>query len=256
MIKLDIQQIPVLADNYVYLVHDPETGKCAAIDPAVATPVLEALDRLGWSLSHVLCTHHHGDHIGGNLDLKRMTGCTIVAAARDRDRIPGVDTEVHGGDSVAIGNAKAKVFEVPGHTKGHVAYWFAESDALFCGDTLFSLGCGRLFEGTPAQMWASLETLRGLPDETRVFCAHEYTNSNADFALSIDPDNADLQARAEDVLALRQAGKPTVPSTMGLERATNPFLRVDCDDLLQAAELEGMGPVLAFAEIRNRKDNF
>ncbi len=256
MTKLDIQQIPVLADNYVFLVHDPLTGECAAIDPAVATPVLEALDRLGWSLSHVLCTHHHGDHIGGNQDLKRMTGCTIVGAARDRDRIPGIDVEVRGGDSVAIGSAKAKVFEVPGHTKGHLAYWFAESDALFCGDTLFSLGCGRLFEGTPEQMWASLETLRGLPDETRVFCAHEYTNSNADFALSIDPGNADLQARAEEVLALRQAGKPTVPSIMGLERATNPFLRADRDDLLKAAGLEGMGPIEAFAEIRSRKDKF
>ncbi len=245
-----------MSDNYVYLVHDPATGKCAAIDPAVATPVLEVLDRLGWSLSHILCTHHHGDHIDGNLDLKRMTGCTIVAAAKDRERIPGIDREVRDGDTISVGGAKAKVLEVPGHTKGHVAYWFAGSDALFCGDALFSLGCGRMFEGTAEQMWGSLETLRGLPDETRVFCAHEYTNSNADFALSIDPENTALQARAEEVLALRQAGKPTVPSTMGLERATNPFLRVDSDDLLKAAGLEGMGPTPAFAEIRSRKDKF
>jgi len=256
MSELEIHQIPVLSDNYVYLVRDPDTEACAAVDPAVAEPVLQALDRLGWKLTHVFCTHHHMDHIGGNLEVKQATGCTIVGAGADASRIPGIDVEVRNGDIVELGGKKARVFEVPGHTSGHVAYWFEDSQALFCGDTLFSLGCGRLFGGTAGQMWESLSRLRGLPGETRVFCAHEYTNSNADFALSIDADNPALKQRAAEVLALREAGKPTVPSTLAAERATNPFLRADDANLQRAVGLGGRDPVEVFAEIRRRKDRF
>ncbi len=256
MSDLEIHQIPVLSDNYVYLVRDPDTEACAAVDPAVAEPVLQALDRLGWKLTHVFCTHHHMDHIGGNLEVKKATGCTIVGAGADASRIPGIDVEVRNGDIVELGGKKARVFEVPGHTSGHVAYWFEDSQALFCGDTLFSLGCGRLFGGTAGQMWESLSRLRGLPGETRVFCAHEYTNSNADFALSIDADNPALKQRAAEVLALREAGKPTVPSTLAAERATNPFLRADDANLQHAVGLGGRDPVEVFAEIRRRKDRF
>jgi hydroxyacylglutathione hydrolase len=256
MTALSIEQIPVLGDNFIYLVHDPDSGQTAAIDPAVAGPVRDMLATRGWSLSHILNTHHHGDHTGGNLELKDATGCTIVGAGVDASRIPGIDVHVGEGDRVAIGGHKAKVFDVPGHTSGHIAYWFEQDQALFCGDTLFSMGCGRLFEGSPEQMWSSLKKLRALPDETLVYCAHEYTSANADFALSIEPANADLKARADEVTALREQGKPTVPSSLGEEKKVNPFLRADNDDLLQAAGLAGQDAVAAFAEIRRRKDNF
>ena len=253
---LEIHQIPVLSDNYVYLAHDAETGATAVIDPAVVDPVLAAAEEKGWNITHILNTHHHADHTGGNLEIKEKTGCTIVGAACDAERIPGIDVEVAEGDTYKLGNAEAKVFEVPGHTSGHIAYWFADSQALFCGDALFSLGCGRIFEGTPEQMWSSLKKLRDLPDDTRVYCAHEYTNANADFALSVDPDNKALQQRADQVLELRQAGKPTVPSILGEEKAINPFLRADNAELLNAAGLTGTDAILAFAEIRRRKDVF
>ena len=256
MPNLDIHQIPVLNDNYVYLCRDPVTGACAAVDPAVAPPVLDALDRLGWKLSHILNTHAHGDHTGGNLELKRATGCRIIGARADSGAIPGMDVPVSEGDEVAIGSQTAKVFEVPGHTRGHIAYWFEDSKALFCGDTLFALGCGRMFEGTAQQMWSSLTKLRALPGDARVFCAHEYTNANADFALSVDPDNPALLARAKEIQALCKAGKPTVPSTLAEEISTNPFLRADDTALQQAAGLAGRDAVSVFAEIRRRKDNF
>ena len=257
MAHLEIEQVPVLSDNYVHLVRDPGTGACAAVDPAVAGPVLAALDRLGWSLTHIFCTHHHADHVGGNAELKRATGATIVGARIDRNRIPGLDIEVEEGDHVTLGNQSARVLFVPGHTSGHVAYFFEDARVLFCGDTLFSLGCGRLFEGTPpGQMWDSLCKLRALPDDTEVYPAHEYTNSNADFALTQEPDNPALKARADAVLRLREAGKSSLPSTIAGEKATNPFLRADVPDLLAATGLTGRDPVSAFAEIRHRKDIF
>lgn len=256
MKALRVEIVPVLSDNYVFLAHDPDSGATAAVDPAVAGPVLEALARLDWSLSHILCTHHHGDHTGGNQELKRATGCAIVAGQGDADRIPGVDRAVKEGDTVALGEQSALVLEVPGHTRGHVAYWFSGSRVLFSGDTLFSLGCGRLFEGTAEQMWRSLERLRALPDDALVYCAHEYTNANADFALTQDPDNPSLLRHAGRILELRQTGRPTVPSQLGLEKALNPFLRADDPELLRAAGLEGLPPVRAFAEIRARKDRF
>jgi hydroxyacylglutathione hydrolase len=256
MAELKIHQIPVLNDNYIYLARDPDGGACAAVDPAVAPPVLRALGELGWKLTHILNTHHHGDHTGGNLEIKRATGCTIVGAAADAARIPGIDVHVGDGDTVALGTATGRVFEVPGHTRAHIAFWFEDSRALFCGDALFALGCGRLFEGNAEQMWRSLEKLRALPDDTRVYCAHEYTNANADFALTVEPDNVELRKRADAVLALREAGKPTVPSTMSEERATNPFLRADVPELQRAAGLAGKDPVSVFAEVRRRKDRF
>lgn len=253
---LQVHQIPVLSDNYVYLARDPASGVCAAVDPAVAGPVLAALDALGWRLTLILNTHHHHDHVGGNLELKRATGCTIIGHAADAGRIPGIDRAVADGEEVAIGDAQGRVIAVDGHTRGHIAYWFPQAHALFCGDTLFSLGCGRLFEGQPAEMWASLQKLRALPEETRVYCAHEYTASNAAFALTIDGANPALIRRAAEVKDLRARGLPTVPSTIGGERLANPFLRADDPALQQAIGLPAASATEVFAEIRRRKDVF
>ncbi|MEQ9560228.1 MAG: hydroxyacylglutathione hydrolase [Rhodospirillales bacterium] len=256
MSRLDVHQIPVLNDNYVYLAHCPETGATAVVDPAVAGPVLDAARAKGWTISHILNTHHHGDHTGGNQEIKASTGCTIVGPRADRDRIPGIDVEVGDGDTYRLGNAEARVYDVPGHTRGHIAYWFAGSDALFCGDTLFAMGCGRLFEGTPQQMVTSLQKFKTLPPETRVFCAHEYTQSNGRFALSVEPDNAALVQRMQDVDAARAKNIPTVPSTIGIELKTNPFLRADSPDLQKTIGLAGRDYVEVFAETRRLKDNF
>lgn len=253
---LVIQQIPELSDNYVYLAHDADTAATAVVDPAVAGPVLAALDKNGWRLTHILNTHHHGDHVGGNMEIKAATGCTVVGPRADRSRIPGIDVALGDGETYLLGSAKAHVFDVPGHTRGHIAYWFPDSAALFCGDTLFALGCGRLFEGTPAQMWTSLNKLRALPADTRVYCAHEYTQANARFALSVDPDNADLVARAARIDEIRARGAPTVPSTLGEECATNPFLRADAPGLKTALGLADADPIAVFAETRHRKDMF
>ena len=256
MSKLEIHQIPVLNDNYLYLFKDPDSGLVGIVDPAVAGPVLDKLDELGWKLTHIINTHHHMDHTGANLELKEKTGCTIVGAKKDAARIPGMDIGVEDGDIFEFGSQKAQVFEVPGHTVGHIAYWFEESDALFCGDTLFALGCGRLFEGTPAQMWSSLGKFRKLPDRTKVYCAHEYTEANARFAVSVDPKNMALQSRFAEIRKLREKHLPTVPSTLGEEKATNPFLRADDPGLQAELELTGADPVEVFAETRRRKDNF
>ncbi len=256
MSRLEVHQIPVLNDNYVYLARCRATGATGVVDPAVAEPVLAEAERLGWRITHILNTHHHGDHTGGNLEIKQATGCTIVGPKADRDRIPGIDVEVDEGDRYTMGEAEAEVFFVPGHTRGHIAYWFAESDALFCGDTLFALGCGRLFEGAPAQMWDSLSKLKRLPKTAKVYCAHEYTQANARFALSVDAANDRLKARAEEIDRLRAAGTPTVPSTLGEELATNPFLRADAPDLAAQLGLSGADPVEVFAEVRGRKDRF
>jgi hydroxyacylglutathione hydrolase len=251
---LDIVRIPVLKDNYVWLARSGDA--VAVVDPAVDGPVEDELAARGWRLTHILNTHHHNDHVGANLALKARHGCTIVGPRADRDRIPGLDVEVGEGERYALGPDSALVFDVPGHTRGHIAYWFEGSRALFCGDTLFALGCGRLFEGTPAQMWDSLRKLRALPDDARVHCAHEYTQSNARFALSVDPDNAALRARARDVDRARAAGQATVPSLLGEEKATNPFLRVDNPGLARAMGLAGRPPVEVFAAIRAAKDRF
>ncbi|MGE4062591.1 MAG: hydroxyacylglutathione hydrolase [Rhodospirillaceae bacterium] len=253
---LDIRQIPVLSDNFVYLAREPRSGAVAAVDPAVAEPVLAEANRLGWTITHILNTHHHPDHVGGNMEIKEATGCVIVGPGHDPDRIPGMDVQVMDGDVYALGEEKAEVFFVPGHTRGHIAYWFKDSDALFCGDTMFSIGCGRLFEGTPQQMWASLKRLRALPPSTRIYCAHEYTESNIRFAVTVDPQNEALRKREKEVKALRAAGKYSVPSLLGEEQAANPFLRADAPELAAAMGMAGRDPVDVFAEVRRRKDVF
>ncbi len=256
MAVLEVEQIPVLKDNYVYLAHESEANVTAAIDPAVHEPVLERLARKGWKLTHILNTHHHGDHVGGNLALKAATGCTIVGNGADAARIPGIDVRVRDGDTYMFGKAAAKVMDVSGHTVGHIAYWFAESRTLFVGDTIFALGCGRMFEGTAEQMWGSLAKLRALPDDTLIYCAHEYTQNNARFALTIERDNELLRARSSEIDIARAHNRPTVPSKMGIERATNPFLRADVPGVARAVDLVGAPPAKVFAEVRRRKDVF
>ncbi|MGE0384032.1 MAG: hydroxyacylglutathione hydrolase [Gammaproteobacteria bacterium] len=253
---MEIERIPALSDNYLWLVHEPEGGVTAVVDPAEPEPVMAALGRRGWKLTHILNTHHHPDHVGANLELKRRTGCTIVGPRADRDRIPGIDVHVGEGDRYPFGHTSAAVFDVPGHTRGHIAYWFEAEQALFCGDTLFALGCGRLFEGTPEQMWASLSKLRNLPPVTKVYCAHEYTQSNGRFALSVEPDNFSLIARMLRVDAARERGEATVPSTLIEELATNPFLRPESESLQRTLGMIGADPVAVFAETRRRKDSF
>jgi hydroxyacylglutathione hydrolase len=256
MSKLEIVQISTRNDNYVYIFREPDEGKVGVVDPSDAGPVIETLEDRGWTLTHIFNTHHHNDHTGGNEALKAKYGCTIVGPKPDEARIPGIDVGVRDGDAYAFGGATAKVFETPGHTHGHNAYWFEESDALFCGDTLFALGCGRVFEGTYDQMWSSLLKLRALPDATKVYCAHEYTQSNANFAVTIETGNAALMARAAEIDLLRADNKRTVPSKLGVEKATNPFLRADDESVAASIGLSGAGPVEVFAEIRMRKDNF
>lgn len=256
MARLEIERIPVLQDNYVWLAREADSGAVAAVDPSVAEPVLAAAKRRGWTITHILNTHHHPDHTGGNLEIKAATGATIVGPSHDRARIPGIDVEVSDGGTYDLGRERAEIFFVPGHTRGHIAFWFRNSDALFCGDTLFLMGCGRLFEGTPEQMWNSLSRLRALPETTNVYCGHEYTQSNARFALTVEPANPDLKARAAWVDRMRAEGKATVPGTMGDERKTNPFLRADVPAVAAAVGLAGAEPVKVFAEVRRRKDVF
>jgi hydroxyacylglutathione hydrolase len=253
---LEIVRVACLADNYVWLLLEPGQGAVAVVDPADPRPVRAALDARGWRPTHVLNTHHHADHVGGNLDLKAAYGCTIVGPRADRARIPGIDVALGDGDVLEFGDAHAAVLDVPGHTRGHVAFWFAQDRALFCGDTLFALGCGRMFEGTAPQMWASLAKLRALPDDTLVHCAHEYTQSNARFARHVDPANPELAARSAAVDAARARGEATVPSLLGVEKRTNPFLRADDPGLANAHGLDAGDPAAVFGFLRRSKDLF
>jgi hydroxyacylglutathione hydrolase len=245
---LIVRQFSCLQDNYGFLARDEATGKTATIDTPDAGAILAALEREGWELDFILNTHWHPDHAGGNAELKAATGATIVGPA-EVTRIAPLDRTVSGGDVVELGETRFGVIETGGHTLGHIAYFDAAGRIAFVGDTLFALGCGRLFEGTAEQMWNSLSRLAALPDDTRVFCAHEYTASNARFALTVDADPA-LQTRAQAVFAARERGDPTVPTTIGLEKATNPFLR--------APQIVGAGKKdhEAFAQIRAAKDAF
>lgn len=256
MTTLQIQQFACLEDNYGYLVHDPDSGLTASIDSPDAGAISRALGERGWKLNYILNTHHHADHAGGNLALKAGTGCSIVGARADAGRIPGIDVLVCEGDSFALGTHSARIIETPGHTRAHICYLFEADHAAFVGDTLFSMGCGRLFEGTPTQMWSSLQKIMQLPDETRIYCAHEYTQSNGRFALSVEPDNPALQARIREVATLRAADQPTVPSTLGTEKATNPFLRPASSGLRATLGLAAATDTEVFAETRKRKDQF
>jgi hydroxyacylglutathione hydrolase len=253
---IEIHLVPCLKDNYAYIIHEQHTGAVAVVDPSEAAPVLEALKSRGLSLTHILNTHHHFDHTGGNLELKAQTGARIIGPRADADRIPGIDLPVAEGNQVSIGDVNAHVLDIPAHTRGHIAFWFASENAVFTGDTMFAMGCGRLFEGTPAQMWSSLSKLAALPAETRVYCGHEYTQSNGRFALTLEPDNLDLRTRMEEVDKRRNQGLPTIPSTIGLELKTNPFLRPDSPNLRRTLQLEDADAVQVFAEIRRRKDVF
>ena len=222
---LDIVRIPVLSDNYVWLVHEPVSGTTMVVDPAVADPVLTEAAARGWTITDIWNTHWHPDHTGGNAGIKAATGCTITGPAAEAARIPTLDRLVQGGDTVTLGGVAAAVWDVPAHTAGHIAYHFAADEAIFIGDTLFAMGCGRLFEGTAEQMFGNMQALGKLPDATQVYCAHEYTLSNARFAVTVEPNNAALAARLTAVEAARLRGEPTVPTSIGAERATNPFLR-------------------------------
>lgn len=222
---LEIVRIPVLSDNYVWLVHEPISGETMVIDPAVAEPVLAEADARGWKITQIWNTHWHPDHTGGNAAIREATGCMITGPEAEAERIPTLDRRVQEGDSVALGSVTARVLDVPAHTAGHIAYHFAEDGAAFVGDTLFAMGCGRLFEGTAEQMFANMRKLEALGDETRIYCAHEYTLSNGRFALTVEPDNAALVSRMDEISAMRERGEPTVPTTIALERATNPFMR-------------------------------
>jgi hydroxyacylglutathione hydrolase len=222
---IEIVRIPVLNDNYIWLVHEPLSGETMVVDPAVAEPVLEEAAHRGWRITQIWNTHWHPDHTGGNEAIKAATGCTITGPAAEAARIPTLDRLVAEGDAVSLGAVTARVIDVPAHTAGHIAYHLASEEAAFVGDTLFAMGCGRLFEGTADQMFGNMRKLEALPDETRVYCAHEYTQSNGRYALVAEPGNAALVERMAAVDAARLAGEPTVPTTIALERATNPFMR-------------------------------
>jgi len=248
--------VPCLSDNYAPIIHDPATGATAVVDTPEVGPIMAALESRGWQLSHILNTHHHLDHTGGNEALVRRTGARVFGPAGEASRIPGLDVAVREGDVVEVGGLRASVLEVGGHTRGHIAFHFAEQRVAFVGDTLFTLGCGRIFEGTPTQMFGSLEKLRGLPDDTVVYCAHEYTEANARFAQHLGGIHS-LPERVEVIRELRRAGRPTVPTLLGHEKATNPFLRAHTDELREAAGLpRGSETVQVFAAVRKQKDRF
>jgi hydroxyacylglutathione hydrolase len=256
MARLEIVQFPCLQDNYGYVLHDAAAGLTAVVDTPDAGAIERVLAERGWSLTHILNTHWHPDHAGGNLALKSQTGCRVIGPRAEAARIPGIDEAVGDGDVVRLGPHAARVFDVPGHTAGHIAYWFEAEGASFVGDTIFALGCGRLFEGSAEQMWASLQKLMALPPETRIYCAHEYTQQNARFALTVEPGNPDLIARARRTDELRARGLPTVPSTLGEELRTNPFLRAASPALQREIGLVGASLAEVFAETRRRKDVF
>lgn len=253
---LDIELVPCLSDNYAYLVHDGASGLCAVVDPSEPGPVKRALAAKGWRLSHILNTHHHFDHTGGNIPLKDEFGAEIVGPGKDRERIPGIDTGVDETAPWRFGSHIVRILEIPAHTRSHIAFVFESGKAVFTGDTLFAMGCGRLFEGTPATMWASLRKLMALADATKVYCGHEYTLNNGRFALTLEPGNPDLQARVKEVGVLRSQNAPTIPTTIGLERRTNSFLRPDSAEIRRTLGLEAAGEVEVFAEMRRRKDAF
>ena len=239
---LEIIRIPVLSDNYVWLVHEPESQETMVVDPAVAEPVLAEAAKRGWTITQIWNTHWHPDHTGGNAAIKEATGCHVTGPEAEQDRIPTLDRMVKEGDTVKLGSVTAEVIDVPAHTAGHIAFHIPSEKMVFVGDTLFAMGCGRLFEGTAAQMYDNMRKLEALPDATRIYCAHEYTKANGEYALAAEPDNLAIKERMAEVLTLRERGEATVPTTIRQERATNPFMRA--------------GSVEELAARRTAKDNF
>ncbi len=231
---VEIVRIPALTDNYIWLVHEPESGETMVVDPSVAEPVLAEAEERGWRIGQIWNTHWHPDHTGGNQSIKDATGCTVTGPAAEAARIPTLDRQVAEGDTVMLGAIVAHVIEVPAHTAGHIAFHMPSEELIFVGDTLFAMGCGRLFEGNAEQMHSNLQRLSQLPPETKVYCAHEYTLSNARFAVTVEPENEALESRLRQVEAARSAGEATVPTTIALERATNPFMRVSSAQELAA----------------------
>jgi hydroxyacylglutathione hydrolase len=251
---LEIHQFPILGDNYGVLIRDTATGAVASIDCGDAAGIAAELAHKKWTLTHILTTHHHGDHTDGNLELKRQTGCTITGPRAEAARIPGIDTQVGGGDTFMFGSQTVHVLDTPGHTLGHISFHIPDAQAAFVGDTLFALGCGRVNEGTMEMMWTSLARVAALPPATMIYAGHEYTAANARFALTIEPENAALQARALEITALRAAGKPTLPTRIDVELATNPFLRVASPAIRARLGMTGAKDWQIFGEIRERKN--
>ena len=248
----EIRLIPCLSDNYAVLLHEGDTT--VLIDAPEAPPIKAALDREGWRLTHILITHKHSDHVDGIAPLVKEYGAEVIGPEAEKSHIPHIGKTLREGDKVTVGPFTADVYETPGHTKGHIVYHFPKEKLLFSGDTMFALGCGRLFEDTPAAMWESLKKLRALPDDTTVYCGHEYTLSNARFSVPLDPDNAELKARAGDIEKARAAGTPTVPFNLGLEKRTSPFLRADEPAVAAGVGKPGASPAEVFTEVRERKN--
>jgi hydroxyacylglutathione hydrolase len=250
----EIRTFPCLSDNFGYLIHDPATKATASIDAPEAAAIIKALEREGWTLTDILITHHHHDHVGGVAELKQKYGCRVVAPHDKTSKIANADLRVGNGDVVRVGNLLARVLETPGHTLDHISYVFDNDKALFAADTLFSIGCGRVFEGNYPMMWDSLLKLRALPDDFRLYCGHEYTASNIKFALTVDSDNPALKARAEQVAKLRAENKATIPSLLGEEKKANVFLRADDPQVAARLHLKGAAAPEVFAELRERKN--
>lgn len=253
---LDVHIIPCLEDNYAYLVRCSQTGRTAVIDTPDAETILAEAEKIGWPIDEIWNTHHHWDHAGGNEKIAKKTGATIVAAQAEADKIGTVDTPVKHGDRVRLGEMEAEILDVGGHTSGHIAFYFDTADTVFTGDALFNLGCGRMFEGDPKQFLSSLQRIKHLPGDTSIYCGHEYTVKNGEFALTVDPDNTLLRAYVEKARDKRAQNKPTVPSSVNAERGANPFLRPEDEHIRKTLGMEDASDVEVFAELRKRKDNF
>ncbi len=256
MAALKIHQFFCRSDNFGVLIHDEDAGVTASIDAPDADAIRTALAENGWSLTHLLNTHHHSDHTAGNAALKAETGCLVIGPEKEADRIPGIDKRVTEGDCFDFGGHQICVLETPGHTLGHITYWLADDNLAFVGDTLFSLGCGRLLEGDGPMMWQSLQKLMALPKETLIYCGHEYSKANSAFALSIEPNNLSLQERAEEIRQLRDSNLPTLPVALAAELAQNPFLRPDSAEIQERLGMVGHPLATIFSEIRRLKDRF
>lgn len=254
--RLKTFQFPAREDNYAVVLHDPQTDLVISIDAPEVEPIEDVLESKRLKLTHILTTHHHGDHVAGNATLKAASGCTIIGPTEEASKIPGLDRSVGHGDSFELEGHRVEVIGTPGHTLGQIAYYFPDQKMVFAADALFALGCGRIFEGTPEMMFEAMTRLAALPDDTKVYAGHEYTLANARFAVTIDPHNAELVQRAKDIEMLRDEGTPTLPTSIGLEKRTNPFLRADDADIRENLGMQDATDLEVFTEIRARKDRF